>query len=60
MRRYSKAPEHGYDADLRRDVLNAARATHGAEIGRGLAWLDRAAEQFAVVRDATRRLNKAR
>ena len=52
MRRYSKAPEHAYDAALRRDVLNAARAAHGAEISRGLAWLDRAAAQFAAVRDA--------
>jgi len=52
MHRYSKAPEHGYDAALRRDVLNTARATHGAEIRRGLAWLNRAAEQFAVVREA--------
>jgi hypothetical protein len=54
MRRYSKAPEHAYDAALRRDVLNAARAAHGAEIRRGLAWLDRAAVQFAAVRDAVR------
>ena len=53
MRRYSKAPEHDYDAALRRDVLNSARATHGAEIKRGLAWLDRAAEQHAAVRQAT-------
>jgi hypothetical protein len=53
MRRYSKAPEHGYDAALRRDVLNTARATHGTEIKRGLAWLDRAAEQYAAVRHAT-------
>jgi hypothetical protein len=52
MRRYSKAPEHAYDAVLRRDVLNAARAAHGAEIRRGLAWLDRAVVQFAAVRDA--------
>lgn len=60
MRRYSKAPEHGYDAALRRDVLNTARATHRAEIRRGLAWLDRAAEQFTVVRDATQMLSNAR
>jgi hypothetical protein len=52
MRRYSKAPEHAYDAALRHDVLNAARAAHGAEISRGLAWLDRAAMQFPAVRDA--------
>jgi hypothetical protein len=54
MRRYSKAPEHPYDAQLRRDVLNQARTVHRAEIGRGLAWLDRAAAQFDVIRDAQR------
>jgi hypothetical protein len=52
LHRYSKAPEHAYDATLRRDVLNEARALHGDEIRRGLAWLDRAASQFAVVRQA--------
>jgi hypothetical protein len=52
MQRYSKAPEHAYDAALRRDVLNEARALHGEEIRRGLAWLDRAASQFAAVREA--------
>jgi hypothetical protein len=52
MRRYSKSPEHAYDAALRRDVLNEARAAHGAEIKRGLAWLDHAAEEFPPVRDA--------
>jgi hypothetical protein len=52
MYRYSKAPEHAYDADLRRDVLNEARAVHGAQIRRGLLWLDRAAEQSTAVRDA--------
>jgi hypothetical protein len=52
MRRYSKAPEHAYDAALRRDVLNAARTAHGAEIRRGLAWLDHAAVQSTAVRDA--------
>jgi hypothetical protein len=48
MQRYSKAPEHAYDAQLRSDVLNHARALHAAEIARGLAWLDRAAAQFGV------------
>ncbi|HEX3395673.1 MAG TPA: hypothetical protein VHS76_03160 [Steroidobacteraceae bacterium] len=52
MRRYSKAPEHAYDAALRREVLNHARAMHAAEIRRGLAWLDRAAARFAPVRRA--------
>jgi hypothetical protein len=52
MSRYSKAPEYAYDRPLRLAVLSEARANHGAEIKRGLAWLDRAAKQFAVVRQA--------
>ena len=52
MRRYSKAPEYAYDRALRAAVLNQARELHGHEIRRGLAWLDRAAEQFAQVRQA--------
>ena len=52
MRRYSKAPEHAYDANVRRAVLNEARATHGAEIARGLAWLEKAAAEFVPVGDA--------
>jgi hypothetical protein len=52
MQRYSKAPEHAYDARLRNDVLYHARAMHGAEIRKGLAWLERAAARFEVVRDA--------
>jgi hypothetical protein len=52
MQRYSKAPEHAYDAALRRTVLNEARATYAVEIARGLAWLDKAAAEFAPVRDA--------
>lgn len=51
MHRYSKAPEHAYDAALRDTVLNAARAAHRGEIRRGLRWLERAAE-FEAVRDA--------
>jgi len=54
MQRYSKAPEHAYDAVLRRSVLDEARATHAAEIARGLAWLDKAAAEFETVRDAVR------
>jgi hypothetical protein len=52
LSRYSKAPEHAYDAALRREVLNEARALHGEQIRRGLVWLDRAAAQFAAVREA--------
>jgi hypothetical protein len=52
MRRYSKAPEYAYDAGLRRDVLTAAGNAHGAEIRRGLAWLERAARRCGPIRDA--------
>jgi hypothetical protein len=52
MRRYSKAPEYAYDAALRREVLNEARALHGAEIRRGLNWLEQAAGRFEPVRQA--------
>lgn len=52
MGRYSKAPEHAYDAKLREAVLNQARANYGAEIRRGLAWLERLSQQHAAVREA--------
>jgi hypothetical protein len=52
MRRYSKAPEYAYDRALRLAVLNEARANHGVEIARGLAWLQRAAGEFSAVRQA--------
>lgn len=48
--RYSKAPEFEYDAKLRNDVLNQARAEHGGEIKRGLAWLENIAKEFPEVR----------
>lgn len=40
MHRYSKAPEHAYDAALRQDVLAFAEREHLAEIRRGMAWLE--------------------
>jgi hypothetical protein len=39
MRRYSKAPEHAYDAALRRMVLESADQEHAAEIRCGMRWL---------------------
>ena len=39
MRRYSKAPEHAYDAALRQMVLESADREHAAEIRRGMQWL---------------------
>jgi hypothetical protein len=43
MRRYSKAPEHQYDTALRNAVLNQGRQMFGAEISRGLRWLENTA-----------------
>jgi hypothetical protein len=47
--RYSKAPEHGYDAQLRRTVLDQARREHASEIRAGMAWLERAASKFPII-----------
>ncbi len=55
MHRYSKAPEHAYDAALRRDVLASAEWEHPAEIKRGMAWLESLAERDALVRGVLRR-----
>ncbi len=52
LQRYSKAPEHAYDAALREDVLSWARTVHSAEISRGLAWLERAANSCPALHDA--------
>jgi hypothetical protein len=49
MRRYSKAPEHAYDAALRARVLAQARETGRQEIRAGLDWLDAAAARFAPI-----------
>ncbi|WP_375201644.1 hypothetical protein [Hyphococcus sp.] len=41
MKRYSKSPDHEYDAALRARIIADARRDHGAEIQKGLDWLDR-------------------
>ncbi len=40
LTRYSKAPEHSYDAQTRTDILQESRRYNAGEIARGLAWLD--------------------
>ena len=47
--RYSKGPEHAYDANLRHQVLDQARRDHAAEIGKGRAWLAAAAQTSPLV-----------
>ena len=49
MHQYSKAPEHPYDAELRRSLLLAADHEHAAEIRRGMAWLHRVGAQQETV-----------
>ena len=41
MRRYAKAPEHAYDAELRRAVLDQAGREQAMEVRRGMDWLQR-------------------
>ena len=48
MQRYSKAPEHAYSPELRRELLDEARKMHAAEIAKGLAWLERAAGETPI------------
>ncbi|MGZ8362506.1 MAG: hypothetical protein ACXW3D_01485 [Caulobacteraceae bacterium] len=55
LRRYAKGPEHAYDAALRNAVLDQARSMAGAEIKRGLAWLDSAAKAHPIVEQALMR-----
>jgi hypothetical protein len=58
LQQYSKAPEHAYDAELRKEVLMSAECEHAMEIRRGLAWLGQVAMQHplahAVLESAAR------
>lgn len=49
MRQYSKAPEHPYDAALRREVLASADVEHAAEIRRGMVWLQAASDRDTTI-----------
>lgn len=60
MQRYSKAPEHGYSAQLRRDVLAQAGQEWREELDRGARWIDAAGADHdligrALARAAARR-----
>jgi hypothetical protein len=48
MRQYSKAPQHAYDAALRREVLQSADWQHGVEIKRGMDWLSTVAKNHSL------------
>ena len=49
MRQYSKAPELPFPAEERASRLATARREHGAEIAKGLEWLDQLARADASV-----------
>ena len=49
MSRYAKAPQHAYDAALRRTVLEAADREHRREIRRGMDWLARTAGRHRLI-----------
>jgi hypothetical protein len=51
MQQYSKAPEHAYDAELRRRVLLSADAEHGVEIRRGMDWLRKVAMRHRLIEE---------
>ena len=52
MRRYSKATQHDYSPELRRELLAEASAKHRADIESALAMLDAAAETAPLLRKA--------
>ena len=54
MQQYSKAPEHPYDARLRSEVMVAAEREHGAEIRRGMLWLQQMARRHPLVASVLR------
>jgi hypothetical protein len=55
MGRYSKAPDHAYDAGLRGLVLEEARRLQAPAMARGLAWLGAAAKACPPIGSALAR-----
>jgi len=55
LTRYSKAPEHHYDAMLRRRVLADAEFQWGDEIRKGLQWIARTATRYPLIARAADR-----
>ncbi len=60
LRLYAKAPEHPFDAALRRRILAQAASDHRAAIDRGLAWLKRSMAEETLIDDAVRQAAQAR
>jgi hypothetical protein len=55
MRRYSKAIEHDYSAELRRELIAVAQGAHRGDIDSALAMLQSAAEKSPLLERALRR-----
>lgn len=51
MRQYSKAPEHGYSPDLRRELQAQAAAEHAPAIGEAIAWVEALAARYTSLGD---------
>lgn len=49
MNSYSKAPEHDYSPDLRRQLLQQARANFGAEIKSTIGWVEGLAKTHPLI-----------
>ena len=51
MRQYSKAPEHGYSPDLRRELQAQAAAEHAPAIAEAIAWVEALAARYKSLGD---------
>lgn len=51
MRQYSKAPEHGYSPDLRRQLQAQAASEHAAAIADAIAWVEALAKRYTNLAD---------
>ena len=51
MRQYSKAPEHGYSPDLRRELQAQAAADHALAITEAIAWVEALTARYTSLGD---------
>ena len=51
MHQYSKAPEHGYSPDLRRELQAQAAAEHAPAIAEAIAWVEALATRYTSLGD---------
>lgn len=59
MHRYAKAMDHPYDAGARRNALKESETLFAEEIGKGLAWLDKAAAEVPEIAAAVETARRA-